>query len=58
MAFDFNSVNDTKDKPIVKALYEAKFTLSYEKFLNERNKILETLCIARGIKLWNQEEKK
>ena len=25
----------------------------YEKFLNERNKILETLCIARGIELWN-----
>ena len=25
----------------------------YEKFLNERNEILETLCIARGIKLWN-----
>ena len=22
----------------------------YEKFLNERNEILETLCIARGIK--------
>lgn len=35
MAFDFNSVNDTKDKPIVKALHEARLTLSYEKFLDE-----------------------
>lgn len=25
----------------------------YEKFLIERNEILENLCIARGIKLWN-----
>ena len=35
MAFDFNSVNDTKNKPIVKAMYEARFSLSFEKFLDE-----------------------
>lgn len=35
MAFDFNSVNDDKNKHITKAVHEARFTLSYEKFLDE-----------------------
>jgi hypothetical protein len=35
MAFDFNSVNDNKNKHITRAVHEALFTLSYKTFLDE-----------------------
>ena len=49
MAFDFNSVNDTKNKPIVKAMYEARFSLSFEKFLEE----VKQYCLERKNNIWN-----
>lgn len=37
-------------------MIDVKERVNYERFLIEKSTILETICIARGIKLWNEEE--